>query len=41
MQEVEAEGRHAIDSSGSPNAPEIPPEYYELRKYMYIKIKLR
>lgn len=32
VQEIEAEGRHSIDSPGSPNAPEIPPEYYALRK---------
>lgn len=32
MQEVQEEGRYAIDSPGSPNAPEIPPEDYALRK---------
>lgn len=31
VQEVQDEGRHAIDSPGSPNAPEIPPEDYALR----------
>lgn len=33
VQEVQEEGRYAIDSPGSPNAPEIPPEDYALRKY--------
>lgn len=32
VQEVQEEGRYAIDSPGSPNAPEIPPEDYALRK---------
>lgn len=32
VQEVQAEGRYAIDSPGSPNAPEIPPEDYALRE---------
>lgn len=32
VQDVQDEGRHAIDSPGSPNAPEIPPEDYLLRK---------
>lgn len=32
VQEVQAEGKYAIDSPGSPNAPEIPPEEYSLRK---------
>lgn len=30
VQEVQAEGRYAIDSPGSPTAPEIPPEEYTL-----------
>lgn len=30
VQEIQAEGRHAIDSPGNPNAPEIPPEDYAL-----------
>ncbi|CAH0746122.1 unnamed protein product [Diatraea saccharalis] len=30
VQEVQAEGKYAIDSPGSPNAPEIPPEEYSL-----------
>ncbi|XP_017786277.1 PREDICTED: beta-parvin [Nicrophorus vespilloides] len=30
VQEVQAEGRHAIDSPGNPTAPIIPPEEYEL-----------
>jgi len=30
VQEIQAEGRHAIDSPGNPNAPEMPPEDYEL-----------
>lgn len=33
VQEVQEEGRHAIDDPGAPNAPEIPPEDYILRKY--------
>lgn len=33
VQEVQEEGRHAIDGPGSPNAPEFPPEDYILRKY--------
>lgn len=32
MQDVQAEGKFAIDSPGSPTAPEIPPEEYSLRK---------
>lgn len=28
---MQEEGRHAIDSPGAPNAPEIPPEDYILR----------
>lgn len=32
VQEVQEEGRHAIDDPGAPNAPEIPPEDYILRK---------
>lgn len=32
VQEVQAEGKMAIDSPGSPTAPEIPPEEYSLRK---------
>lgn len=34
MQEVQIEGRFAIDSPGKPNAPEIPPEDYELRRFL-------
>lgn len=34
MQDVQAEGKFAIDSPGSPTAPEIPPEEYSLRKYL-------
>lgn len=30
VQEVQAEGKYAIDSPGSPNAPEFPPEEYSL-----------
>lgn len=30
VQEVQQEGKHAIDSPGLPNAPEIPPEDYNL-----------
>lgn len=30
VQEVQEEGKNAIDSPGSPNAPVIPPEEYEL-----------
>lgn len=30
VQEVQEEGKHAIDSPGKPNAPEIPPEDYNL-----------
>lgn len=36
VQDVQAEGKHAIDSPGSPTAPEIPPEEYSLRKLSYI-----
>lgn len=32
VQDVQAEGKYAIDSPGSPTAPEIPPEEYSLRK---------
>lgn len=32
VQEVQEEGRHAIDDPGAPNSPEIPPEDYILRK---------
>lgn len=35
MQEVQAEGRHAIDSPGNPNNPEIPPEDYALREFTF------
>ncbi|XP_045541926.1 beta-parvin-like [Papilio machaon] len=30
VQDVQAEGKYAIDSPGSPTAPEIPPEEYSL-----------
>lgn len=30
VQEIQEEGKYAIDSPGSPNAPEIPPEDYNL-----------
>lgn len=30
VQEVQEEGKHAIDSPGKPNMPEIPPEDYNL-----------
>lgn len=30
MQEIQEEGKNAIDSPGKPNAPEIPPEDYNL-----------
>lgn len=36
MQEVQAEGRYAIDSPGNPNNPEIPPEDYALRKLTFL-----
>lgn len=32
VQEVEAEGKYAIDSPGSPNAPIVPPEEYALEE---------
>ncbi|XP_041987852.1 beta-parvin [Aricia agestis] len=32
VQEVQAEGKYAIDSPGSPTAPEIPPEEYSLNE---------
>lgn len=32
VQDVQAEGKYAIDSPGSPTAPEFPPEDYSLRK---------
>lgn len=35
VQEVQTEGRIAIDSPGKPNAPEIPPEDYELRRFTH------
>lgn len=40
VQDVQEEGRHAIDDPGSPNAPEIPPEDYTLRMFepKFIKI---
>lgn len=34
VQDVQAEGKYAIDSPGSPIAPEIPPEEYSLSKYL-------
>lgn len=34
MQGLQAEGKYAIDSPGSPTAPEIPPEDYTLRKFI-------
>lgn len=30
VQEIQEEGKYAIDSPGKPNAPEIPPEDYNL-----------
>lgn len=33
VQDVQSEGRTAIDSPGKPNAPEVPPEEYALREY--------
>lgn len=30
VQEIQDEGKYAIDSPGNPNAPEIPPEDYNL-----------
>jgi hypothetical protein len=30
VQEVQEEGKHAIDSPGSPTAPDLPPEEYTL-----------
>lgn len=35
VQEVQAEGRYAIDSPGNPNNPEIPPEDYALREFTH------
>lgn len=32
VQEVQEEGRYAIDSPGSPTAPDLPPEDYALGK---------
>lgn len=32
MQEVQEEGKYAIDSPGSPTATDIPPEEYDLGK---------
>lgn len=34
---MQAEGKYAIDSPGSPTAPEIPPEEYSLREYNYLQ----
>ncbi|XP_037906273.1 beta-parvin isoform X2 [Hermetia illucens] len=31
MQEIQEEGKYAIDAPGNPNPPDIPPEDYELR----------
>lgn len=33
VQEVQEEGKHAIDSPGNPNAPVIPPEDYNLGNF--------
>jgi parvin len=30
VQDVQEEGKHAIDSPGSPTAPDLPPEEYTL-----------
>lgn len=32
VQEIQQEGKYAIDSPGLPNAPEIPPEDYNLEE---------
>lgn len=37
VQEVEAEGKYAIDSPGSPTAPVVPPEDYALGLYTCLK----
>lgn len=34
VQEIQEEGRHAIDSPGAPNQPEFPPEDYILREWI-------
>lgn len=36
MLEVQQEGKYAIDSPGNPTAPVIPPEEYELGRYIYL-----
>lgn len=36
VQKVQEEGKHAIDSPGSPSQIDIPPEDYALRKYILI-----
>lgn len=41
VQKVQEEGKHAIDSPGSPNQFDIPPEDYTLRKENYYWIDLR
>lgn len=35
VQEVQAEGKYAIDSPGNPTAPDHPPEDYTLGKITY------
>lgn len=41
MQEVQEEGKYAIDSPGSPTATDIPPEEYDLGKICNYVHKLR
>lgn len=36
VQKIQEEGKHAIDSPGSPSQFDIPPEDYALRKYWFI-----
>ncbi len=35
MQEVQEEGKNAIDSPGNPMAPTLPPEEYALGNYFF------
>lgn len=35
VQEIQQEGKHAIDSPGSPLSADIPPEIYSLGKFAF------
>jgi hypothetical protein len=36
VQDVQEEGKHAIDSPGSPTAPDLPPEEYTLGSLHFV-----